>query len=644
MTLHTPTDSMGIDGFDSIEVDGQIYHFTIMPMELKSSAFQVTLNGTKLSAYIGRSEHQYRDASSFAMTWLRNNVQSEGITSPSALYQTWEDAKNGVRQELVRRLFRFSIPRIGKEQLETAIQPGDMTFIVGANGSGKTQMLLHINSNHIGGSSRLIPANRHVWIENQNIPRNVSTPRHRHQNQLSIEGTTGEQPIFQCLTQIVGNHMNQILEGHKAAKIGDGDEAVKIAQTPTVFDQIGALMLIAGMNLSFDYNPGHHSQNEIAFLNVSKIADTSHHQFISPQQMSDGERSAFVLAARVLTADTGATILIDEPERHLHRAITERLIAALVKERPDCSFIISTHDPALPMNYPDSSVIITRQYAPAGPTGPEWEAMTLNSSIDMPEDVRRALLGGRRKILVTEGSSDSLDARLYSILFPDHLIYPAGSCEDVIRVVNGIESSNNHHDIESIGVIDRDTRSQNEVDRLAKRKIYAIDGYAIESLYYCPTAIRAVARWQAKSFVDTNESSLVQSAKGAGAIAFQKGEIVEQMAAIVCEAKVRRAMQDAMPKAHEIRNGLERIEIPQIDLQKELKRNMGEFSQLARDVEEGVDKIIKNYPIKKTGAPRDIARALRLNSQRDYEANFLARVKRDPKLKEDLLRMIGAPT
>ena len=43
-------------------------------------------------------------------------------------------------------------------------------------------------------------------------------------------------------------------------------------------------------------------------------------------ELSDGERNAFLIAADVLTAKPGTLLLIDEPERHLHRSIISPLL------------------------------------------------------------------------------------------------------------------------------------------------------------------------------------------------------------------------------------------------------------------------------------------------------------------------------
>jgi AAA15 family ATPase/GTPase len=54
----------------------------------------------------------------------------------------------------------------------------------------------------------------------------------------------------------------------------------------------------------------------------------------SMAKLSDEERNAIVLAAAVLTVDPGTVLLIDEPERHLHRSIIEPFLTALFESRP----------------------------------------------------------------------------------------------------------------------------------------------------------------------------------------------------------------------------------------------------------------------------------------------------------------------
>ena len=73
------------------------------------------------------------------------------------------------------------------------------------------------------------------------------------------------------------------------------------------------------------------------------------------------ERNAMILAAHVITADPGTVFLIDEPERHLHRSIIQPFLSALFDLRKEeCTFIIATHEIALPITNPDARVLIAQ--------------------------------------------------------------------------------------------------------------------------------------------------------------------------------------------------------------------------------------------------------------------------------------------
>ena len=51
-----------------------------------------------------------------------------------------------------------------------------------------------------------------------------------------------------------------------------------------------------------------------------------------------------IIAGHVITAEPETVFLIDEPEKHLHRSISQPFLLALFELRKDCAFIISTHD------------------------------------------------------------------------------------------------------------------------------------------------------------------------------------------------------------------------------------------------------------------------------------------------------------
>lgn len=58
--------------------------------------------------------------------------------------------------------------------------------------------------------------------------------------------------------------------------------------------------------------------------------------------MSDGERVGLYLIAQCLCIPENKTIIIDEPEIHLHRSIMDRLWTAIEAEREDRGSLMQT--------------------------------------------------------------------------------------------------------------------------------------------------------------------------------------------------------------------------------------------------------------------------------------------------------------
>ena len=67
-------------------------------------------------------------------------------------------------------------------------------------------------------------------------------------------------------------------------------------------------------------------------------------QSYTANQMSDGERAALYLMAKVLLAEPNQVMVIDEPETHFHSHLAVRLWDALQHSRSDLRFVYLTHD------------------------------------------------------------------------------------------------------------------------------------------------------------------------------------------------------------------------------------------------------------------------------------------------------------
>lgn len=132
----------------------------------------------------------------------------------------------------------------------------------------------------------------------------------------------------------------------------------------------------------------------------------------SISELSDGERNAILIAANVLTVSTGTLLLVDEPERHLHRSIVSPLLSTLLKERSDCAFIVSTHEPLLPVDNLGSKVLLSRACVYGDHGVESYDIDLLENTDGIDDDLKITILGERRKIVFVEGAEHSLDKPL----------------------------------------------------------------------------------------------------------------------------------------------------------------------------------------------------------------------------------------
>lgn len=182
--------------------------------------------------------------------------------------------------------------------------------------------------------------------------------------------------------------------------------------------------------------------------------------------MSDGERVALYLIAQALCVPKNKTIIIDEPEIHLHRSIINRLWTAIEKERQDCLFIYITHDTQFADNHTRANKIWVKGY-----DGEYWDLEEIKDS-SLPEELLLNLLGNRKSVIFVEGTEDSYDTKLYSELYRDYYIVPCGGCSNVIAQTKAMKANPQLHHLKCYGIIDRDYRSEYEIEKLKEEGIY----------------------------------------------------------------------------------------------------------------------------------------------------------------------------
>lgn len=530
----------------------------------------------------------------------------------------------------------LTIPRTLGESLDVSIEIGEQLYVVGANGTGKSALFQHWITSVGDPNIKRIAAHRQTWLQSGSLDFTAHSRKEFELNWMGWDRRDDalwmdhnpSQKQSAVLFDLVANENARAREIARLVDSKCFDEANDFAsQSTSPFEQLNSLFRLASLEVSLS-----HSKDEEIVARRSN-EDPS----FSIAQMSDGERAAAILAAHVVVADPETFFLIDEPERHLHRSIIEPFLSALFAQREDCAFVISTHEIALPIANPMASVVILRSCMWNGNRASVWDAEVLESGANLLEDLKRDILGARRRVLFVEGAPNSLDLPLYGALFPELSVIPKGNCEEVIKAVKGLRSSYEHHHLEAFGLIDRDDKHSDDMEKLAKAGIFALDVCSVESLYYCSDAIEAVAHRQAESLGFDSHGMIRAVEENALSTIVNEGGLAERMAARRIERVVYNLFVTRVPDWKEIKVAGEQLTISE-PIENPYQVELNRFKGLVEL--EDLDGLIARYPLRESSVFERIVTVLGCRNQTDYARMVVARVRDDASLTKNLKERI----
>lgn len=500
--------------------------------------------------------------------------------------------------------FNLSFPHQEEGQKQIEIGQGEIIFMVGPNGTGKSTLMHIFTTQNIQRVHR-ITAHRQVWFNSDSIDltpaSRIQTEQHitnvNRQEQSRWKDDYAQQRSQMTVFDLVDSENVDARKIAIAAREGNLDAVTKLAACQSPVAKMNEILKIS--NLHF----------RVSIDQSSKIrAEREGCEPYSIAELSDGERNALLIIADVLTVKENTLILLDEPERHLHRSIVSPLISTLISYRADCAFVVSTHDVTLPHDQERSAALLLRKY---NHQPKSWLADFIASVEDMDEEVACSVLGSRRILIFIEGRASSLDFQLYQIIYPDVTIKPMGNCIDVERVVKGIRHSMGSHWISAFGVIDRDNRSESECKTLQEEGIIPLEQYSVESLYYHPLIVKAILkRVSTVNDVDPEVLEITINDSVINAIVPHK----ERMAARLVQRKVKEQLSKKAPDWKAILGGEVKIEFSSAELYSEELRLIESLLQ-----EKNVLKLISRYPIRETSALEVIAKGALFPSIEKYE-------------------------
>lgn len=212
-------------------------------------------------------------------------------------------------------------------------------------------------------------------------------------------------------------------------------------------------------------------------------------------RLSDGEKAVIYYLGCALTAPRNSVLLVDTPAMFLNRAVIPRVWNTIEEIHRDAPVVYVTHDLDFVSTRSSMASTVTvwvRRYDAAAHA---WDYQVMPAGTEISDDVFTALLGARKPVMFIEGDGvNSIDSKLYPLVFRDYTVKSLGSCNRVIEATRTFNSLSGLHSLAAIGIVDRDRRTAREVGYLREHNIMVPEVAEIENILMLEEVIRAVAR------------------------------------------------------------------------------------------------------------------------------------------------------
>ena len=187
------------------------------------------------------------------------------------------------------------IPKISGDLITLTLKNGNPLFIVGPNGSGKSMLIHRFILEHSNKKIRWIAAHRQTWFDSGGI--NI-TPQQRHQYEENTpdyyridnarwKDLRSQEDLSAILFDLVAKENSRARAITRFVDNDECAEARKISvESSSPFDQINELLDCGKLNVTVE------NSNDQDLL-----ARRSRGEPFSIAEMSDGERSAMIIAA-----------------------------------------------------------------------------------------------------------------------------------------------------------------------------------------------------------------------------------------------------------------------------------------------------------------------------------------------------------
>lgn len=209
-------------------------------------------------------------------------------------------------------------------------------------------------------------------------------------------------------------------------------------------------------------------------------------------KLSDGEKAVLYYLGAVTYAPQGSVVFVDSPGLFLHPSSIRSLWDTIEQSRPDCTFIYVTHDLQFASSRSGGQTLWVKGFDPVRMA---WDYDFLAESDGLTDEVMMAILGVRKPVLFIEGDGiNSIDAKLYPLIFKEYTVKSLGGCDRVIESTRTFNSLRSFHNLEAFGIVDRDRRDDGEVSYLRRKQVLVPEVAEIENIFMLEEVVKAMAR------------------------------------------------------------------------------------------------------------------------------------------------------
>lgn len=373
------------------------------------------------------------------------------------------------------------------------LRAGMSTIIVGANGSGKTRLATECErladaSAHRISAQRMLALDPSIQKISEEAARNQL--RYGYQKPQDYGGVQQARHVNrwgQAQPSFILNDAGSLLQvlfaeqSNVAVAVNDAAEAgIPVVGRETIVRRLKEIFHRVLPNRILGTTAD----------NINVIARDASGADVAPYnitQMSDGEKAIFYMIGQVLVADAGSVFIMDEPEIHIHRSILGRLWDELEAARPDCAFLLITHDLEFAASRAGQKYVV-RSYAP----GTGWTIEDVPEAEGFSEELVTLILGSRKPVLFVEGEPGSFDIAFYRACYPGWTVIARGGCESVIHSVATMRRNAAFTRITCAGLVDADGRDADDRAYLASIGVSVLPVAEIENLLLLPDVSRAI--------------------------------------------------------------------------------------------------------------------------------------------------------